>query len=75
LVFIQTILNEGHLEYSSYGAYGIGEDVGAAMNGMTAGGICSEIGKWILDYPITPDRVLQAMGKISLRAAGSLSLF
>jgi xanthine dehydrogenase molybdenum-binding subunit len=61
---VQCILNESHLGYSSYGACGIGEDVGASMSGITAGAIYNAIGKWILDYPITPDKVLRALGKI-----------
>ena len=61
---VQCILNESHLGYSSYGACGIGENVGAAMSGITAGAIYNAIGKWIDDYPITPDRVLKALGKI-----------
>ena len=62
--FIHCILNESHLGYSSYGAYGIGEDVGAAMSGLTASGIYNATGKWVLEYPNTPDRVLRALGRI-----------
>jgi CO/xanthine dehydrogenase Mo-binding subunit len=61
---VHCILNESHLGYSSYGAYGIGEDVGAAMAGLTASGIHNATGKWVLDYPNTPDRVLKALGRI-----------
>jgi xanthine dehydrogenase molybdenum-binding subunit len=62
--FIQTILNESHLGYSSYGAYGIGENIGAAVAGITASGIYNATGRWVLDYPTTPDRVLKALGRI-----------
>ena len=58
------ILNESHLGYSSYGACGIGEDVGAAMSGIGAGALYNATGKWVYDFPITPDRVLKALGKI-----------
>ena len=58
------ILNESHLGYSSYGACGIGEDIGASMSGITAGAIYNAVGKWVDDYPITPDRILKALGKI-----------
>jgi len=57
-------LNESHLGYSSYGACGIGEDVGAAMSGITAGAVYNAIGKWVDDFPITPARVLKALGKV-----------
>ncbi len=60
----QCILNESHLGYSAYGACGIGEDSGAAMSGITAGAIYNATGKWILDYPLIPNKVLEALGKI-----------
>ncbi len=61
---VQCILNESHLGYSSYGACGVGEDSGAAMSGITAGAVYNAIGRWVLDYPLTPDKVLKALGKI-----------
>jgi len=57
-------LNESHLGYGTYGANGIGENIGASMAAITSSAIYNAIGKWILDYPITPDKVLQAIGKI-----------
>lgn len=61
---IQCILNESHLGYSAYGACGIGENVGASVSAITSPAIYNAIGKWILDFPITPDKVLKALGKI-----------
>jgi CO/xanthine dehydrogenase Mo-binding subunit len=61
---VACMLNESHLGYSSYGACGVGEDVGASMSGITCGAVYNAIGKWIFDFPITPDRVLKALGKI-----------
>jgi CO/xanthine dehydrogenase Mo-binding subunit len=60
----ECILNESHLGYSAYGAYGIGENVGAAMSGLSSAAIYNAIGKWVLDYPTSPDKVLKALGKI-----------
>jgi xanthine dehydrogenase YagR molybdenum-binding subunit len=60
----QCLINESHLGYAAYGAYGIGENVGASMSGITASAIHNATGKWVLDYPTTPDRVLKALGKI-----------
>jgi CO/xanthine dehydrogenase Mo-binding subunit len=34
------------------------------MAAITSSAIYNAIGKWILDYPITPDKVLKALGKI-----------
>jgi len=61
---VECILNESHLGYGAYGSNGIGENIGAAMAGITSGAIYNAIGKWILDYPITPDKVLRALGTI-----------
>ncbi|MBN2318234.1 MAG: molybdopterin-dependent oxidoreductase [Acidobacteria bacterium] len=61
---VECILNESHLGYSSYGACGVGEDTGASLSGITAGAIFNATGKWALDYPLTPNRVLKALGKI-----------
>jgi CO/xanthine dehydrogenase Mo-binding subunit len=47
-----------------YGAYGIGENLGASLAAITSSAIHNAIWKWILDYPITPDKVLKALGSI-----------
>jgi len=61
---VQCILNESHLGYSAYGAYGMGENVGAGLAGITSSAIYNAIGKWVLDFPTTPDKILKALGKI-----------
>jgi CO/xanthine dehydrogenase Mo-binding subunit len=61
---IKCILNESHLGYSSYGACGIGEDTGGSLSGITAGAIFNATGKWVDEYPTTPERVLKALGRI-----------
>lgn len=40
------------------------KDVGAAMSGITAGAILNATGNCVLDYPLTPDKVLKVLGKI-----------
>jgi xanthine dehydrogenase molybdenum-binding subunit len=60
----ECLINESHLGYAAYGAVGIGENPGAAMSGITVSAIHNATGKWVLDYPTTPDRVLKALGKI-----------
>jgi xanthine dehydrogenase molybdenum-binding subunit len=59
---IQCYLNESHLGYGPYGSNGIGENVGASLAAITSSAIYNAIGKWILNYPITPDKVLKALG-------------
>ena len=65
---VQCRLNESHLGYGTYGAFGIGENIGASMAAITSSAIYNATGKWILDYPITPDKVLKALGTIYLPA-------
>jgi CO/xanthine dehydrogenase Mo-binding subunit len=60
------------LRYAAHGAVGIGESPGANLSGITVSAINKAInkainnatGKWVLDYPTTPDKALQAPGKI-----------
>jgi CO/xanthine dehydrogenase Mo-binding subunit len=61
---VQCFLDESHTGYGVYGSFGIGENIGAAMAAITSSAIYNATGKWILDYPITPDKVLKALGKI-----------
>jgi CO/xanthine dehydrogenase Mo-binding subunit len=51
------------LGYAPYGAYGIGENIGAGLFAITSSAIYNAIGKWILHFPITPDKVLRALEK------------
>jgi len=61
---VECFLNESRLGYSPYGAFGIGENIGAGMSAITSSAIYNATGKWILDYPITPDKVLKALDTI-----------
>ena len=49
--------------YAPYGAYGIGENIGASLSAITSSALYNAIGKWVLDFPITPDKVLKALDK------------
>jgi CO/xanthine dehydrogenase Mo-binding subunit len=60
---VRRIPIESHLGYSAFGAMGIGENVGAALSGLSSAAIYNAIGKWILDFRTTPDKVLKALGK------------
>jgi len=61
---IQCILHESGLGYSTYGCSGIGENIGASISAITSSAVYNATGKSILDFPITPYRVLKALGKI-----------
>jgi CO/xanthine dehydrogenase Mo-binding subunit len=56
-------LVETGLAYGPYGTAGIGESSAATITSIQAPAVYNAIGKWI-DLPITPDKVLKALGKI-----------
>jgi CO/xanthine dehydrogenase Mo-binding subunit len=58
------LINESHLGYAAFGAYGIAENIGAAMAGIATSAIYNATGKWVLDHPATPEQVLRALGKV-----------
>ena len=59
----QCIIESG-LGYAPYGAMGVGESLGAVTATILAAAVYNAIGKWITDFPITPDKILKALGKI-----------
>ncbi len=61
---IDTNLVETQQGYGPYGATGIGEDIATVIPAMLAPAVYNAIGVWIYEFPITPDRVLKALGKI-----------
>jgi CO/xanthine dehydrogenase Mo-binding subunit len=60
---IKTELVETELGFGPYGLCGIGEDIATVMPGLMAPAVYNAIGKWIYEYPITPAKILQALGK------------
>jgi len=60
---IDTVLLESGMGWGPYGAVGIGEDIATMVDGLMGPAVHNAIGKWIEDYPITPDKVLKALGK------------
>lgn len=61
---IDTHLVETQQGYGPYGATGIGEDIATVIPALLGPAVYNAIGKWIYDFPITPDKVLKALGKI-----------
>jgi CO/xanthine dehydrogenase Mo-binding subunit len=59
----QCIVESG-LGYAPYGVIGVGESLGAVTSTILAGAVYNATGKWITDFPITPDKVLKALGKM-----------
>jgi len=60
----ERISNKSRLGHWSYETCGIGEDTGASLSEIAAGGIFDATGRWALDYALTPDKALKALGKI-----------
>jgi CO/xanthine dehydrogenase Mo-binding subunit len=60
---ISTILVETGMGYGPYGLTGIGEDIATVVPGLLPLAVHNAIGVWIDDLPITPDKVLKALGK------------
>jgi CO/xanthine dehydrogenase Mo-binding subunit len=61
---ISTILVETGMGYGPYGLIGVGEDIGTVVPGLVPLAVYNATGKWIDELPITPDKILKALGKI-----------
>lgn len=60
---IDTIYKETEMGYGAYGTVGIGEDVATVTTYLLESAVYNAIGKWVDDGPITPNKVLMALGK------------
>jgi CO/xanthine dehydrogenase Mo-binding subunit len=62
---IETPIVQTHLGWSAYGLFGCSEAGKAATAAaLLVPAVYNAIGKWIEETPVTPDRVLKALGKI-----------
>lgn len=61
---IETILVETGMGYGPYGVVGIGEDIGTVVPALLGPAVFNALGVWIDDFPITPNRILKALGKV-----------
>jgi xanthine dehydrogenase molybdenum-binding subunit len=60
---IEPIIVETGMGHGPYGSVGVGEDVATVLPTLIAPAVYNATGKWIDEFPITPARVLQALGK------------
>jgi len=60
---IETIMVETAMGYGPYGSVGIGEDVATVLPALLGPAVQNALGVWVEGFPITPDRVLKALGK------------
>jgi CO/xanthine dehydrogenase Mo-binding subunit len=60
---IDTVIVETGMGYGPYGSVGVGEVVATVTTYLLEGAVYNAIGKWVDDGPVTPDKVLAALGK------------
>jgi CO/xanthine dehydrogenase Mo-binding subunit len=60
---VDTVIVETGMGLGPYGTVGIGEDVATMTTYLLESAVHNAIGKWVDDGPITPDKVLRALGK------------
>jgi xanthine dehydrogenase molybdenum-binding subunit len=60
---LDTHIVETGMGYGPYGSVGVGEVVATVTTYMLEGAVYNAIGKWVDDAPLTPDKVLKALGK------------
>ncbi len=61
---IDTILVETGMGYGPNGTVGIGENIATVVPALIAPAVHNAIGKWTERFPLTPDEVLNILGKI-----------
>jgi CO/xanthine dehydrogenase Mo-binding subunit len=60
---IDTALVETGMGYGPYGLVGIGEDIATVTPTLVGLAVHNAIGKWVDYSPVTPDKVLKALGR------------
>jgi CO/xanthine dehydrogenase Mo-binding subunit len=55
---------ESGFGFGAYGTIGCSESGTACTTTVTGPAIYNAIGKWVIDFPTTPDKILKALGKI-----------
>jgi CO/xanthine dehydrogenase Mo-binding subunit len=60
---VETRLVETGMGYGPYGIIGIAEDVATDVPALIAPAVFNAIGIWVDVFPVTPDKVLRALGK------------
>jgi xanthine dehydrogenase molybdenum-binding subunit len=60
---IEAVIVETGLGHGPYGTCGVGENTATMIPALIGPAVFNAIGKWIDDFPITPDKILKAVGK------------
>ncbi len=59
-----TVIVETEMGHGPYGTTGVGEDVATMIPGLLGPAVFNAIGVRVDDFPITPQKILKALGKI-----------
>ena len=59
-----TVIVETEMGHGPYGTTGVGEDIATMIPALLGPAVYNAIGVWIDDFPITPQKVLKALGKL-----------
>jgi xanthine dehydrogenase molybdenum-binding subunit len=59
-----TVIVETELGHGPYGTCGVGEDIATMIPALVGPAVYNAIGVWVDDFPITPEKVLRALGKL-----------
>lgn len=60
---IETIIKETGMGHGPFGTCGVAEDIATEVPALLGPAVYNAIGKWVDEYPITPDKVLKVLGK------------
>ncbi len=60
----QTVIVETEMGHGPYGTTGVGEDIATMIPALLGPAVYNAIGVWVDDFPITPQKVLKALGKL-----------
>ncbi len=59
-----TIIVETEMGHGPYGTVGVGEDIATMIPALLGPAVYNALGVWVDDFPITPQKVLKALGKL-----------
>lgn len=65
---VDTLLVETGMGYGPYGTVGIGEDIATVIPALLGPAVFNALGVWIDEFPITPQRVIEALEKHTAQA-------
>lgn len=59
-----TVIVETEMGHGPYGTVGVGEDIATMIPALLGPAVYNALGVWVDDFPITPQKILKALGKL-----------